>query len=422
MKTALLLGILAAFSTTGVPRHLLTAIYGNGGAITPTPNPSIAPVTTQAQYLSWVYTGTNGGRDWIALYNGAGVKTLTYTSFWRNYQPEGTWYTDLAPGGAHAAAEATDCTKNPITPGGVYLNDPRTGAPSLAHANYVTHLMSSEYTALVVDNVAVVGGMAGLPCAYRYNGNFIPATNTIDGQVTTSAGKIATLFLNTINGWWVDNDGTDGWVDSTKLSAPANVLGLMCEQCYIRHTQSTTSGKIVGAQWMSLENAEISMVQKHKIFWAYGNSTCAPGNSTLGLDQRMYQLTSALLSYDPAYLMFEECFATTPSNFLVMPETQFVPEMPSVTASSSVLTYLVNGNLYARRFSDCYYKGARIGSCAVLVNPSSSSYAVPAAIYGAYATRIAFVGNGVLDGGTLSFTAAKFSPVGPFSGEVLIGK
>ncbi|HET7814025.1 MAG TPA: hypothetical protein VFL13_06600 [Candidatus Baltobacteraceae bacterium] len=421
MHILLFIALFAAFSTTNVPKHLITAIYGEGSGVVPTPDPSIAPIATQARYVNWVYTGISGGTDWIAAYNNAGVNTTTYISVWRNYSDNGVAYTDIAPGGAHAAAEATDCTGNPLTTGTVYLNDPRTGAVSLGHVNYVTHLLSSEYTALFEDNAAVIGGVEGLPCGYLYNGNFIPATNSINSQVTNSAGKTALLFVNTINGWWIDNDGPAGWVDATSLSAPANVLGLECEQCYLRHTQGISNGKLIGATWMSMENAEIAMVQKQKIFWSYANSTCAAGDTALALDQRMYEYASALLSYDPAYLMFQECFASTPSNFLIMPETQLVPEMPTVTATSSVLSYLVNGNLYARQFAACYYAGALVGPCAVLINPSATTYAIPSNIYIAYTNSVILQGTGLLDGGTLLFTGTKPASVGPYSGAVLIG-
>jgi hypothetical protein len=137
----------------------------------------------------------------------------------------------------------------------------------------------------------------------------------------------------------------------------------------------------------------------------------------------MYELTSFLLTYDPAYAMMQECFTSTPSNFEVMPETQFVPELPTGTAAASVYTYQIAGtNLFARQFQACYYKAALVGSCAIIVNPTSGTYVIPSAMYNAYLTRISLAGAGVLDGGTLSFSATKTSTIGPYGSEILIHK
>jgi hypothetical protein len=70
-----------------------------------------------------------------------------------------------------------------------------------------------------------------------------------------------------------------------------------------------------------------------------------------------------------------------------------------------------------REFANCYYRGTRVGSCAVVVNPSGSTVSIPA---NSYTRSMTLAGGGVLDGGSASFGAAAVTSLGPNSGAILV--
>ncbi len=131
---------------------------------------------------------------------------------------------------------------------------------------------------------------------------------------------------------------------------------------------------------------------------------------------RQYAYASFLLTYDPNYSVFEESF-TTPSAFKVFPETGFVPLSP-VSIPASVASLLTSTRAYEQRYNSCYYRGSSLGHCEIIVNPSTtSSVSVP----NPWGLRHSMVlsGNGVLDGGTASFSGGVPTRMGPKSGLIL---
>ena len=154
------------------------------------------------------------------------------------------------------------------------------------------------------------------------------------------------------------------------------------------------------------------MVSRQKIFWEYAR---AIGSASSETALRKYIYASFLLTYSPNYAMLQEIFAT-PSKFEVMPETGLVPMNP-VTTSTNVGSYLRSGGAYMREFGACYYRGVNEGRCAVVVNNSNSAtVSVPTT---AYAHSMVLTGNGVLDGGSVSFAGARTTQLGPTTGAVL---
>lgn len=376
--------------------HVLTAdvLYGYGGTPTSTSLSAVKP------YVSWVQTDST----YAGLIRSAGIKVDVYTNFWRNYSSDNpnVGYADLKPGGAHAAAEALDCSGNPIMDpnyGGGYEADARTSAAA-AHAQVVASYRLNEfggnYDALFSDDTGALGGIA-LPCNYSQSA-YVSATNAVDESLGVP------MFVNTLGA----GSYPDGQVGYAQAS---NVLGAMCEECYAAYNSSKVDYAIGGTVWQHTENAEIALVGMHKIFWDYARAIGDPSAET-GL--RTFIYGSFLLGYDPSYAMLQEAFKSA-TGFPVMPETGLVPMNPLTTASS--VSGYANGSVYMRQFANCYYRGVGIGACAVVVNPNSTSASIPA---NSYAHAMALSGGGVLDGGSASFTAPAVTSLAANSAAVLV--
>lgn len=374
--------------------HVMTAdiLYGYGGT------PSTTPLSSAKPYVTWVQTSPNNA----AQIRAAGIKVDVYVNFWRNYSSDNpsVGYNDLKPGGAHAAAEALDCSGSAVTDpdyGGGYEADARTAAAA-AHAGVVASYFLKEfganYDALFTDDTGAVGGIT-LPCNFSQS-SYVSATNT----VTQSLG--VPTFVNTL-GSGSYPDGQTGYAQAS------NVIGAMCELCYAGNSNGDYA--IGGTVWQHTENAEIAVVSMHKIFWDYAR---AIGDPTAETGLRTFIYASFLLTYDPSYAMLQEAFRT-PSGFPIMPETGLVPMNP-VSTATSVSGYAAGG-VYMREFADCYYRGSRIGACAVVVNPSAASANIPA---NSYTHAMALSGGGVLEGGSANFAAAAISSLGPNSGAILV--
>jgi hypothetical protein len=247
---------------------------------------------------------------------------------------------------------------------------------------------------LFSDQSGVVG-MMPTPCNYVQS-TYDAATNSVHSALGVP------MFVNALGGFSNPASAVD-------LANPSNVLGAMCEECYVKNGSGADVIQ-TGTMWTNVENAEIAMAAKHKIFWDYAR---ASGDPTVETAVRTYVYASFLLSYDPSYSMFEEAF-TTPSGFPVMPETGLVPTQP-ITTASTVTGYLTAGGAYFREFSACYYQGAFVGRCAAAVNPSTATVQLPAG----YTHSMVVSGSGVLDGGTVSFNGPQISQLAPGTGTVL---
>lgn len=375
--------------------HVLVGglVYGYGGT------PTNVSATSIAQYLNWAETGS----QYVGTLKAVGIKTIAYTNFWRNYTTDNpqTGYTDLKPGGAHADAEAKDCSGNPVYDtayGGGYEADAR-ASDALAHAQVTTNngyaVTSQGFDALFSDDTGSVWGVS-LPCNYSQSA-YDAAVNSVHSALGVS------LWVNALGA--APNPAT-----AIDLTQPANVVGAMCELCY---GINGSSGDYIqtGTSWLNVENAEIGMAAQQKIFWDYARLT---GDPSLETGLRTYVYASFLLGYDPSYSMLQEAFAT-PSGFPVMPETGLVAENPLTTASS-VSGYQAPGGAYFREFAACYYRGAFVSNCAVAVNPGGTSVPVPST---SYSHSLSLSGSGVLDGGSATFTGGTVSQLAPGTAAIL---
>ena len=398
---------------------------------TPTPNPSMSPTPTpgpiamaHVQNFAYIYgyAGTpttvplGSMAPWVdwtmtdipheSAVRAAGIKAQIYTNYWRNYTTDNptVGYTDLAPGGAHAAAEARDCSNNPVTDpnyGGGYEADPRSTS-AFGHAqtvvNYRLGEFASNYDALYADDTGTVEGLQ-TPCGYTQSA-WDQAVNTVHSALGIP------MFINAL--------GVSNPVAATDLLQPVNVLGAMCELCYTRNGPAGDVAQ-TGSQWTNNENAEIATINMRKIFWLYARATGAADSETA---IRTYAYASFLLTYDPSYAMFQEALST-PSGFPVMPETAFIPMNP-VTTAADVSGYQGPGGVYFREFAHCYYAHNYVSNCAVAVNasaPGSGTAPIPSTSYN---HTLQLQGSGVLDGGTIGFNGPAVTSLAPGTAAILL--
>lgn len=376
-------------------KHVLNFAYIYGYAGTPT----TVPISSMAPWVNWTMTD----EAHAAAMRSAGIKVQVYANFWRNYTSDNpnVGYTDLEPGGAHAAAEALDCSGTPVYDtayGGGYEADARSSA-ALGHAQVVTNYRLNEYApnydALFSDDTGGVFGIT-LPCNYSESA-YDAAINALHSSLGVP------MWVNALG-------GAPNPANAVDLVQPSNVIGAACEQCY---DSNGSSGDFIqtGTTWQNVENAEIGVIAQHKIFWDYPRAT---GSASAETGMRIYAYASFLLSYDANYAMFHEALST-PSGFPVMPETALVPMNPLTTATS-VLGYQAPGGAFFREFADCYYQGSFVSSCAVAVNPTASAVPVPST---SYTHSLVLSGNGVLDGGTVAFNGPAVTQLAAGSAVIL---
>jgi hypothetical protein len=376
-----------------VPSHILTAamIYGYGGT------PTSVSLSAMAPWVTWATTDSSHAPS----LRSAGIKVYSYANFWRNYSSDNPslGYTDLKPGGAHAAAEAKNCSGQVLydnTYGGGYEADARSSA-ALGHAqlvaNYFEKEYGSNYDALFADDAASVTVGGQNPCGYSQS-TYDQATNTLDAALKVP------LWLNALG----------AGLTKTDLVEPSNVLGAMCEMCY--SWNSSTGDKVSsGSTWIATENSQITVGNLGKVFWAYPR---ASGYASYETALRMYVYASLLLGYSPGHVMLQEVLKTN-SGFEVLPEVGLVPTSP-VTTSSTVGGYLRSGGAYMREYGACYYRGVNKGRCAVVVNPNGSGVSVPTT---AYSHSMVLSGSDVLSGGSVSFSGSRPSSLGATSAAIL---
>lgn len=377
----------ATTATSGVPKHVLTTtvFWGYGGT------PTTVSASSAAPYLSWAQTGSS----YIKTLQSYGIKVDRYVNFWRNYTSDysQTLYKDIAPGGAHYPAAAKSCSgtalKDP-TYGGGYETDARSSY-ALGHAKLAGGLNGAN--ALFADDTGAMGGMP-LPCNWSLS-SYQSAVSSL------FSGLGVPMFINALG-------AGSSVVGQVGYANASNVIGAMCELCITKN--GSTDTPVLNGGWTDTENAEIKMVNEHKIFWLYARASGSYSEYRL----RNYTIASFLLAYSPSYAMLQEAYQTG-HRFPIFPETGLVPMNP-VTTASSVSGYMKSNGTYMREFGACYYRGVLKGKCAVVVNPTSYSKSLPTTAYGHAMT---LSGSGVLDGGTVGFGGGRPSSLPSGSGVVL---
>jgi len=355
-----------------------------------------------APYLTWAYPLYNR----MAKTQAAGIKVVAYTNPMMPQQGDSE-YTALQS--AFASVQAKNCSGGTITTygGKGLLADPRASGA----AAYITaqiddvlqnkvlksnHGSTHPWDVVFVDNDGPLYGANSTPCGYD------PSTwgKAMDEAVSAAGQPVIVNSLSTN----VSDAST-----YAKYVNGRNVVGGMYEECFVNNT------------WMAEEQSQIAVIANLKAagkapgpgWWCYLDNTSADGASSI--PQRLFAYASFLLTYDPDYSVFQESF-TTPSTFEVFPETGFVPLHPASTPSS-VSSLQISGGAYVQRYGACYYRGSALGACEIAVNPGASTVPLP----NSFANSVVLSGEGVLDGGSVSFSGAPVTSLAPHAGAILVG-
>ncbi len=330
----------------------------------------------------WVSWATATATQSIILHS-LGVKTEVYTDPNRE-GPGDPLYTD------EEATFAHDCNGKRITfptKPGKYLMDPHSSKLATLWKDYVAGV-GGDFDAVYEDSADnVVGVTNALPCHFE-QADWTSATNSMDDALDSS---IIYNGLGTLS----DNGGE--WSVSPAIGLNASSIGGTMEGCY---SSAGSNPKPHEKVWAVMENTELEMVAGHKLFKCRGLNESSASQS---ISLRVYMDGSFLLTYDPSSSILAEKF-TTPSGFLVNPESEFVPLDPLLAEPEDVSALQLPSGIYGRQYAACYLYGVSVGSCAVVVNADQSkseSFPWP----GKYEHTLSLQGSDVLDGGTVSVTA-----------------
>jgi hypothetical protein len=333
--------------------------------------------TAAAPYLNWAQVGPSNATAVAST----GIKTQYYID---PNQATSTndplWTTD-------ETEFAHDCNGNRISWAydNVTLYQMNIGASSLLNtlSSYVSYIASkAHYDAVWEDGDGVLSkSLPALPCGYS------DAEWLTFGQALDQAPSLP-VFINGIE-MGIENGSLS---PNMALLKSSNTIGGSYEFCY----SATTVPKESGWIWQDVENTELTVGAEKKFFECALRDTLSASTQT---DARIYALASFMLTYDPATSILREQFST-PSNFHVQPESQFVFLNPRIPTPSSISGLAQTGGAYGREYAACYYAGKLVGPCAAVVNPDQN-YAHPFP-FGGYTHTLTLSGNGVLDGGTAS--------------------
>ncbi len=378
-----------------VPMHVQTAEYLWSSQESST-NPAV-----YAPYLTWAYPLYTK----FGVTQASGIKTVLYVN---PLMPQTNYeYSDIT--GSYSSVRASTCGGSTITTynGKGYLADPRTANAASYMSDVIHHytsLVGTENAAyahpwdlVFVDNAGPLYGASATPCGYD------PSTwgSALDASLASSGEPVILNSLST------SVSAVPTYVGYLKGS---NVSGGMYEECF------------ANGLWTSEEEAQLQTIALLKSerkppgagFWCYLDNTSA--DAATMTTQRLYAYASFLLTYDPDYSVFQESYAT-PSTFKVMPESGFVPLQP-VTQPVHIADLQTISGAYVQQYNACYYRGMPVGSCEIAVNPGTSTVSIPNPR--GFQHSAVLSGEGVLDGGTMSFTGAAPGLLTPGTAAILV--
>ncbi len=189
---------------------------------------------------------------------------------------------------------------------------------------------------------------------------------------------------------------------SPGIGLATSVWGEATEECYSDTSGAGVNPGPAGSAWEAAENAEIAIMATGRSWFCsgdYENST----NASEAIPERLYQLASFLLTYQPGQAYLKQPWVTA-SNFRQNKETQLVALDPIEPQPTDISGLLTPSGLYAREYGACYIAGALAGPCVALVNPSKT--ALQYDDYPTYTHTLSISGTDPFDGGTIRTNGA----------------
>ncbi|MDQ6824198.1 MAG: hypothetical protein M3007_01895 [Candidatus Eremiobacteraeota bacterium] len=378
-----------ALATSTPTQHILTMapMMGYQGS-------TCCTLAQASPYVSWLFnlpgteisTAHANGMHVTEYYN-AEVARPCCTPWWSLLQ-------------ANPQYIARDCSGHIISPDS---NPSISEMPDITRAGW-----RSLWVGIIRNNGldAVYADGAGDP-----GSGMLPCGATDSSYVSDLAAMFSSVVVPVIANN-VFESGTTGTNWHT-VDASANVMGALADSdCYVdgpgSHGRSTDYAIVQSMHsygystddWGQRENDELYLAAQGKQFWCLVGATGTASSETA---LRIYAYASLMLTYSLTSTGYWTYWKTaTPGQVEVYPETGLVPTNPVAGTPSSIIS-LRAGNVYAREYKDCFYRGKDKGPCTFVVNPTTSTQNWPA-LSRAYAHTMTLSGGGVLEGGIASFT------------------
>lgn len=375
-------GVTGATASPSVPAHVVTGDYLG----TPWGSTTVAP-STAAKYLNIVRTAPANGNAMHA----AGLQVQVYMN------PLHVESSDPLYAAVATSAFSVSCASSRVysvfAGNDEWLMNPNS---SNLRAEYVA-MVKSDIAGQHVDDVFEdnagpieydgVTWHPGEPCDYA-------DSTWIAGEKAMEAALPVPTIANGLSAF-----GSETAVaPAIQLLSNASTVGGNLEQCF----GTTASVPEQGSwPWVLTEQTQLQVTAESKYFQCESDTTTEADAS---YPARIYTLASFLMTYNQQYSSLWELYGS-PSGLHVMPESQLVPTEPLVATPSSIATLERGTDTYVREYKACYYAGKLVGACAMVVNMDYDSHPRPS-LTQTYTHTLALSGNGVLDGGTVSFTGA----------------
>ncbi|HKE36876.1 MAG TPA: hypothetical protein VKB39_05570 [Candidatus Baltobacteraceae bacterium] len=376
-------------SGTAAQRHLLTADYLGS----PYGTTKIA-WSTAAPHLTWAQVGPPNANAISA----AGIKTQYYADPNQTINNGDPFYTSVEATFAHTCSGSRVLMMD--SGHQMYQMNPQPLAMQTLFRSIIAGVISrSHYDAVFEDGPGDLKayGEKVLPC------NYSPTNWLAYGQALNEYSPIPVI----------DNGLAELYNQGPSLSISllngGNTMGAVYEHCFSDNTFIEETGWL----WLAVENTQIQVGQKGKMFWCMLRNSNSAASS---IQARIFALASFLLTYNPSKSVLWEEFST-PSGLHVMPESQLVALNPAISTPSNIASLKQSGGTYARQYNACYYNGNSVGRCAIVVNSdANTAHPFP---YSGYTHTLYLSGNGILDGYSLSVNGAAPSSSVPAHSAVI---
>jgi hypothetical protein len=372
----------SATSTTE-QKHVVTADYFES----PWGTTSVS-ASSAAPYLSWAETGIANTNSIAA----AGIKTMVYFDGNR-VQSDDPLYSVLS-----GSEYAETCSGARISDYWDDVTQYVTNNGSSAMRGAYASMVASETAGNTVDAIYQDDSdpLSQDPISY-----FSPESLPCDYSDSTWLANERTMIAGLghpviVNGFSKVSESVPISI-ATQLLSSSGTMGGNMESCYAEDHSPPEQGVWV---WVDMENTSLLTTGQDKYFQCWAMD---PTEASSAQTSRLYVLASFLLTYNRTYSILREDYGT-PSGLHVMPESQIVPTDP-VIATPSTVASLEKSDVYVREYRACYYAGKLVGQCAMVVNNDGAAHATPALSL-TYHHTLSLSGNGILDGGSVSFEGA----------------